>query len=307
MQRVVTLNPVPPFDLEQTLSFLQTFHADGVSKQLGEGVLEQALQVQKQPVYVRLESVGSVEEPELRVSFADDISDDLAEQTLEQVRFYLGLDDDLTPLYDIAHKDDAFQPVLEQLYGFHPVKFPSLFACVCWVLVTQRTPNPFAYKTMRKLTELLGDAVEVGGVRYTTFPEPHKLLEKGAPVKVLEATNNTRKTERLLPLARDFLAADEAFLRAAPYDEAYRWLKKLPGLGEWSVDYIMLRGLGRTERSPWSDTRLLEAISNVYTGGLSISRGDARKLAESYGWYQGWWVHYLKTVLYAPTAGERTP
>ena len=303
----MTLNTTPPFDFDQTLTFLRRAHADGVSKQVGEGILEQALQVQGQPVYVRLESVGQVEKPELKLTLVDDPSDDLVKQTLEQLRFYLGLDDDLTPFYDIARKDDAFKPVLERLYGFHPVKFPSLFACVCWVLVTQRTPNPFAYKTMRKLTELLGDAVEVGGVRYTTFPEPHKLLEQGAPAKVLEATNNTRKTERLLPLARDFLAADETFLRTAPFEDAYRWLKKLPGLGEWSVDYIMLRGLGRTERSPWSDTRLLEAISSVYTGGLSISRGDARKLAEQYGWYQGWWVHYLKTALYAPKVDERRP
>ena len=303
----MSLIPTAPFDFEQTLTFLQTFRADGVDKRMGKGVLEQALQVQGQPVYVRLESVGTTDKPELTVTLAGDLSEDLVEQTLTQVRFYLGLNDDLTPFYDLARKDDAFKPVFKQLYGFHPVKFPSLFACVCWVLVTQRTPNPFAYKTMRKLTELLGDAVEVGGVRYTTFPEPHALLEKGAPAKVLEATNNTRKTERLLPLARNFLAADETFLRAAPFEEAYRWLKKLPGLGEWSVDYVMLRGLGRTERSPWSDTRLLEAISNVYTGGLTISRGDARKLAESYGWYQGWWVHYLKTALYTPKVGEKTP
>ena len=270
-------------------------------------MLEQALQVQGQPVYVRLESVGTTDKPELTVTLAGDLSEDLVEQTLIQVRFYLGLNDSLTPFYDLARKDDAFKPVFKQLYGFHPVKFPSPFACVCWVLVTQRTPNPFAYKTMRRLTELLGDAVEVDGVRYTTFPEPHALLERGAPAKVLEATNNTRKTERLLPLARNFLAADETFLRTAPFEEAYRWLKKLPGLGEWSVDYVMLRGLGRTERSPWSDTRLLEAISNVYTGGLTISRGDARKLAESYGWHQGWWVHYLKTALYAPKVREKTP
>ena len=216
---------------------------------------------------------------------------------LEHLKWYLSLDDDLEPFYALACRDDAFRPVLERLYGYHQVKFPTLFSCVCWALITQRTPNSFAFKSMAKLAETLGTALTVNGERYTTFPEPSAFLTLDAPALVLEATNNTRKTERLLPLARELLTEDEAFLRAASYDEVYRRLKKLPGVGDWSVQYIMLRGLGRYERTPWTDTWLLEGVSRAYTGGLSISRGDAARLAESYGWYQGLWVHYLKTAL----------
>ena len=57
----------------------------------------------------------------------------------------------------------------------------------------------------------------------------------------------------------------------------------------------MLRGLGRAERVPWTDTGLLPAVSAVYTQGLTISAGSAREIAERYGWYGGLWAHYLKT------------
>ncbi len=151
---------------------------------------------------------------------------------------------------------------------------------------------------MRRFCDLLGESLEVGGERWTAFPAPQAFLGPGAQAKLLQATNNTRKVDRLLPLAHAFATADEGFLRSASYDEVYRWLTNIPGLGQWSAEYILLRGLGRHERTPWSDTWLLDGLSQVYTSGLSISRGDARALAERYGWQQGYWVHYLKVALW---------
>lgn len=295
----LTLRPKPPFSFKHTLSFLEGFKADGVYKRIENGVLKQALLIDNCPVLMRLESSGTLENPRLKCELTSktELSEELLALAESELRFYLGLDDDLLPFYALAEKDDAFKPVLESLYGYHLVKFPTVFSSVCWALVTQRTPNSFAFKSVEALTHLLGKPFK-DEKDYTTFPTPESFLTKGAAEKILKATNNTRKTERLIPLARQFLESDKQFLRTAPYEKVYRWLKKLPGLGEWSVDYIMLRGLGRAERTPWTDTWLLEAISRVYTGGLRISKGDARKLAEGYGWYQGWWVHYMKTALW---------
>ncbi|MGL4609968.1 MAG: DNA-3-methyladenine glycosylase family protein [Trueperaceae bacterium] len=159
-------------------------------------------------------------------------------------------------------------------------------------LVTQRTPNSFAYLTMQRFCELLGDSITVNGERYTTFPEAKRFLK--VRDKVLLATNNTRKTDRLMQIAKAYMSVDETFLKTASYEEVMRSVKKLKGLGQWSADYILLRGLGRYERTPWTDTVILDTISKVYTGSFRISDSDARKLAEHYGWYQGLWFHYLK-------------
>ena len=147
---------------------------------------------------------------------------------------------------------------------------------------------------MKRLTELFGKSIEVDGVTHRAFPEASQMLDNPEK-RVLEATNNTRKTERFLDLIRVFATADEDFLRTAPYAEVSKWLTGIKGIGAWSIDFIMLRGLGRYERTPWTDTGLLPAVSGVYTGGLEISQGSARELAERYGWYQGLWAHYVKT------------
>jgi DNA-3-methyladenine glycosylase II len=289
----LTLTPKAPFDFRHTLNFLQDFKADGIHRIVQDGSLRFAIQILGQPVAVQLTSTGTVKKPRLELTlYSRQLSDTIIETTSKSVRFYLSLDDDLTPFYKLAEKDPAFKPVVKTLYGYHQVKYPSIFASVCWALVTQRTPNSFAYLTMQRFCELLGDSITVNGERFTTFPEPEKFLKNSE--KILLATNNTRKTDRLLEIAKAFTTADEHFLKTAPYEEVLRYLKKIKGLGQWSAEYILLRGLGRYERTPWTDTVILESISNLYTGGFRISEGDAKRLAEHYGWYQGLWFHYLK-------------
>lgn len=288
------LTPKAPFRFKHTLEFLKNFQSDGVLKGVTETRLRFALLVQNQAVLVSLEESAEGLSGTLH---AELLNQALKDECLKQVRFFLSLDDDLSEFYQKAQQDDAFKAILKRLYGYHQVKFPSLFGCACWALITQRTPNSFAYKTMSKLTELLGDEMTVEGERYTTFPQAKDFLANGANAAILEATNNTRKTERLIPIAEAFAVADEDFLKMAAYDEVAKWLKNIHGLGQWSVDYIMLRGLGRKERSPWTDTQIMNSISKVYTHGLSISRGDAKKIAEMYGWQQGYWVHYLKLAV----------
>ncbi len=68
----------------------------------------------------------------------------------------------------------------------------------------------------------------------------------------------------------------------------------IKGIGEWSATFIMVRGLGRMEYIPLTETRLLEAASKVYGHGKELSREELIHLAERYGPWQGYWAHYLR-------------
>ena len=298
--QTLTLTPTPPFDFEQTLNFVRTFRARDyerhpASEQIQEGALQRVVSVDGEPVFFRVKSAGTVEEPRLEATlYAESLTDDLVRAATDRIRFFLSLDDDLTPFYTLAESDPAFSEVVQSLYGYHSFKVLTPFEAACWALIQQRTPNSFAHLTMKRLTASFGKNLELEGVTYRAFPEVTQMLDNPEQ-RVLEATNNTRKTERFLDLIRAFATADEDFLRTAPYAEVSKWLADIRGIGAWSIDFIMLRGLGRTERTPWTDTGLLDAVSSVYTQGLSISQGSTRELAERYGWYQGLWAHYLKT------------
>lgn len=298
MKHRLTLRATPPFSLAQTLAFIRTFYARDYERvpareQVVGHTLRRVVSVSGVPVLFEVaEGEGGLE----LTLYASRLDDALIEAATDRVRFYLGLDDDLGPLYSRA--DPLFEGVVRELYGYHMLKVLTPFEAACWALVQQRTPNGFAHKTMARLAAHFGGSLEHRGKTYTAFPEAKQMLDN-PQARVLEATNNTRKTERLLQLIQAFATADEAFLRAAPYAEVARWLLSIKGLGAWSVDFVMLRGLGRSERVPWTDTGLLEAVSRVYTQGFEISPGSARELAERYGWLAGYWAHYVKTAAYA--------
>ena len=304
----LTLTPTPPFEFEQTLNFVKRFRSreyerNPAHEQIDRDTLRRVVSVNGEPVFFRVKSVGTVAEPGLEVTlYAESLTQERTQAAIDRVRFFLSLDDDLTPFYTLAQSDPAFSEVVEHLYGYHAFKVLTPFEAACWALIQQRTPNSFAHLTMKRLTELFGKSLEVEGVTHRAFPEASQMLD--APEKrVLEATNNTRKTERFLDLIRAFATADEDFLRTAPYAEVSKWLASVKGIGAWSIDFVMLRGLGRYERTPWTDTGLLDAVSSVYTQGLTISQGSAREVAEHYGWYQGYWAHYVKTHYWGSRLG----
>lgn len=300
-----SLTPTPPFDFEQTLNFVHTFRAspserNPSSEQVVGGALQRVVSLQGRAVLFRVESVGTLSEPRLKLTLtaAEPLTLELVEAVCDRVRFFLSLDDDLIPFYARAEGDTLFLPVRDALYGYHPFKLLTPFEAACWALVQQRTPNGFAHKTMARFAEAFGPVLEVDGKTLHAFPEAGAMLGTRTD-RLLWATNNTRKTERLVSLVRAFAEVDETFLRTAPYDEVARWLKSIKGIGAWSIDFIMLRGLGRYERTPWTDTGLSDAVSHVYTNGLTISRGSALELAERYGWFQGIWAHLLKVYYWA--------
>jgi DNA-3-methyladenine glycosylase II len=290
---------MPPFSFTQTLAFIRTFYASDdervpAHEQVQGGRLRRVVSVLDKPIVFDVEEAsGSL----ILTLYAETLDDDLIEAATDRVRFFLGLDDELDPLYSRA--DPVFSSVVQSLYGYHMLKVLTPFEAACWALIQQRTPNGFAHKTMAKLAAYFGTSLTLEGVRYTAFPEARQMLDD-PQARILEATNNTRKTERLLHLIRAFATADEAFLRYGPYGDVARWIGNIKGLGAWSVDFIMLRGLGRAEHVPWTDTAMLEAISRVYTQGFDISTGAARELAGRYGIMQGYWAHYLKGAAYGP-------
>ena len=297
-QHRVTLSATEPFSFAWTLAFIRAFYARDYErvpahKQIYGETLRRVMSVNGVPV---LFEVRAVEEGLELTLYAVNLNGTLVAATTDRVRFYLGLDDDLTPLYRRA--DPVFKGVVKTWHGYHMLRVLTPFEAACWALIQQRTPNGFAHKTMARLAESFGGSLVYEGETYTAFPEAQAMVDD-PQARVLAATNNTRKTERLLHVIRAFATADETFLRAAPYGEVAAWLGSIKGLGAWSVDFIMLRGLGRFERVPWTDTGLLGAVSKVYTQGFEISLGRARELAERYGHYQGLWAHYVKTSAYS--------
>jgi DNA-3-methyladenine glycosylase II len=91
----------------------------------------------------------------------------------------------------------------------------------------------------------VGGRIKNKGADFYSFPEPTNLLAKSAELPQL--VPNKRKAEYLSFVAEAFSKVDEQWLRTAPYDVVHDWLTDIKGIGDWSANFVMIRGLGRME------------------------------------------------------------
>lgn len=287
------LRPVPPFEFDLSLKFLAQFPITAGEQRLEPHILTKAFMIAEQPVLCRLESRGKVESPLLRCTLwaANPIDQAAAE---DRLRFYLSLDDQLQPFYDLAWDDPPFAGLVNQLYGYHQVKFPTPFENACWAILSQRMPMFLARKTKSKLISQFGGSVTLKGQEYWAFPTPAGILAAD-PSQLSAAIGNARKTGYILAAAQAFAHADELWLRHGPLNEVRDWLLAIKGIGVWSAGFILIRGLGQMAQFDIGKGKqtitTLAAINDIY-GPLRPEQ--AQQIVNRYAAWQGYWIHYLR-------------
>jgi len=290
-----TLIPAPPFNFDKSLNFLGVFMPTKQEQTISSHTLTKAISIDGQTIVFQLISIGTTENPQLEYTLfsTQPITEETQNAVVERMTFFLSLEDDLQPFYRIGQEDVDFSPIIELLYGYHQVKFLTPFENACWAVLTQRNPMKIAQKTKQVLIEKYGNHLDVNENVYWAFPEPIQIVVADES-ELLKVIRNDQRTEYLIATARAFSEVNEEFLKIAPDEEVEAWLRNIKGIGEWSATFIMVRGLGRMQRIPLTETRLLEAASKVYGHGEELSRDDLKCLAERYGSWQGYWAHYLR-------------
>jgi DNA-3-methyladenine glycosylase II len=288
----VILTAREPFDFAASLAFLRRFPPTAGEQRLTADTLTKAFRVAGQTVLAHVTATESGLELttgpategglELTTPPAGAGEPDL-DALADRVRFHLSIDDDLSPLY--ARADERFAQVVSRLRGYHQVKFPTPLENLVWAILCQRTPMAVASRAKAALVEHVGN-------EHRAFPDLDQLL--AVPEERLTAlVGDPRKGTRLHAALRGWAEVSEAFLRDGPYEEVKGFLLGLPGIGPWSANFILIRGLGRMDEAP-IDKELKSSVRRVY--GRAYGEHELRALAERYGPWQGYWAHYLRVA-----------
>lgn len=201
---------------------------------------------------------------------------------------FLSLSDDPTPMYEAARTDEAFARVVDALFGYHHVRFPTPFEAACWAAVSRRGTRPVAAHRRDALVRAIGRVVSVDGAELHAFPTPGAV--RGRPADVRVAVGDDRTAATVLAAADAFLETD---LRELATDELRTRLESVRGFGPRAAAFVALRGFGRTSVRPTPDARLRAAVADAY-GVEDVTADDVRELAAPYGDARGYWAHYLR-------------
>jgi len=196
----------------------------------------------------------------------------------------LGVGVDLSGFYDLAGRDERLQGLARQFSGMRPPSFPSVFEAVVNAIACQQLSLVVGIHLLNRLALHYGSAP--GRRAQPGFPTPERLAQ--ADPQALRGLGFSRAKARAIILVAQLEASglvDLEGLRGVADDDARAALLELTGIGRWSAEYTLLRGLGRWNVLPGDDIGARNNLSRRF--GLTPSAGyeDVARLA------QAWWPY----------------
>ena len=165
----------------------------------------------------------------------------------------LGLRADLAGFYRVAARDARLNSLALRFRGMRPPCFPTVFEAVINAVACQQLSLDVGIHLLNRLARRYGPAVPGSVARYG-FPAPGPLA--AADQAELRALGFSMAKARTITAIAGQVAAgdlDLEALRDADDDRAMNTLLGLPGIGRWSAEYVMLRGLARYHVLPGDD------------------------------------------------------
>lgn len=251
------VHPVPPFRLDLTAWALRR-RPENILDRWDGRIYRRALafdeKIAQHPIEIAVEQTGSAEHPALRISAnASHSSRELKHAIHSTLKRMLGLNLDLRAFYSFAAKQKQLLALISSFTGFKPPRYPTLFEALLNAISCQQVSLNVGIMLLNRVVENFG--------RHAPSNPPARAFPSAADfaaisVGALRALGYSANKERaILELSRS-IASGELDLESFPQLDDAAALEKLlaiRGIGRWSAEYAMLRGMGRLNIFPGDD------------------------------------------------------
>ena len=228
---------VPPFNLLYTAWLLKRVRNNRIDEILPD---KSYVRVFNKDVVVKVKQIGGVYDPKLKVEIYSNKDVD-EEGIIKTLRRVLGLDVDLTSFYNKILNNPYFSGLARKFMGAKPVVFPTLLEAVINAISCQQISLNVCLTLVNKLAEKFGGKLTIDNMQINVFPTLEDLIN-AKPEELRSLGYSSRKVEYILNAVNVLKDAN-----------SFESIKNLKGLGKWSTNYILLRGLGRIDVIPTGD------------------------------------------------------
>ena len=287
------LYPTPPFDFQLTASYHTYFQARSGADSIDGGVYRRLLDLGGKLVLASVQSTGCEGAPEITVELRGDaLANADAEHAASQLRWMLGTNQDLGPFYELAANDQPMGELAERFRGLHLPRTATLFESLVLAILGQQISASVA-RTMRLLMiERYGECAEFEGVTYFAFPRPEAIVAS-TPDELRTLKLTQRKAEYIHGIAQAALEPEWAYLTLLPDDEFVNRLIQLRGIGRWTAQWALVRGLARPDALPLGDLALRRGVSRLLRDGEPVTDAEVEQLAERWRPWRSYATAYL--------------
>jgi DNA-3-methyladenine glycosylase II len=278
--RRIAIKPRAPFRLDLTAWALRRRPHNEIDR-LSAGVYRRALSFDGAVLAVSVCQAGPSRAPmlEVEISGPEDArngraAESFVRDTLERL---LGTNVDLSGFRRLARKDPLLGPLALRLEGLKPPRFPTVFETLVNGIACQQLSLEVGIHLLDRLTAVYGPRVPGDSDGLRAFPAPHRLAE-AKPADLRKLGFSVAKARAILGAA-DAVRAGTLDLEGLAYEQrqtAMERLTALAGVGRWTAEYVLLRGLGRIDTFPVDDVGARNKLARI----LEVERLDAAAAGE---------------------------
>ncbi|QEC50160.1 DNA-3-methyladenine glycosylase 2 family protein [Baekduia soli] len=257
---------------------------DGVLRRRRGGVLERVLHVDDAPAVVRVAqpSAGHV------IVGARAARRDVAEEAVARMRFALGVDEDLRPFYERWRDDPLIGPSVRARPHLRVARRPEPFEALAWAICEQLIEYDRAAAIERAILHRLGRRAPDwdGTGTLHDLPAPSRLA--GTSPALLQSLDlSAGRSLALVRVARE-VACGRVDLRDPDHERGWARLRRIPGVGAWTVEVLALHGQGRHDQLPAGDLAFLKLVGRLRSGGDPAARAGEDDVRALFAPYAGW-------------------
>jgi DNA-3-methyladenine glycosylase II len=293
-----TIQTTAPYDWDKLLRRVQRHHELAHVK---DGVFIRAMRsgYEGKPYLVKVKSTGTIENPSLHVCVDGHLERGNQERLEQQIRSMLTTDAELLLFYEHMREDPVMHRVTQRLYGLRLLADANVFECMIRTIIGQQLNISFAASLVLRLMNTISDGLEIqDGERMPVFPSPSEVASLSVE-RLRGLQFSQRKAEYIIDFARAVVAGQVDLDALATWEDEriFEELTRLRGIGQWTVECVLLFGLQRPDLLPAADIGVRNAIRNEYRLSYQPTAQEVRELGERWSPYRSYASYYLWETL----------
>jgi len=249
------------------------------------------------PIEVAVRQSGPREAPRLQVTLTGPgLRPEFKQSAKTLVGKMFGLHVDLTPFYQMASHDAKLRVLVEKFRGVKPPRFPTIFETLANAFACQQLSLTVGLELLGRLARACGLRLEQEHEVKYAFPRPEDVLRLTPDViKKLGFSGN--KTRALLELAGNVVSGRINFdsLERMDNDAVIARLLELRGVGRWTAEYVLLRGLKPLDVFPGDDVGARNRLAKWQRRTKPLDYAGVARLTKRWQPYAG--VVYFHMLL----------
>jgi DNA-3-methyladenine glycosylase II len=285
----IEIAALPPFRFDLSAELFA--NGDKQIRNYEKGRFWQVIRVNDKLILATVKSVGTIDKPKVSAELRSDnkITEEDKKKAEEDISILFNLNFDSAPFYEQVKTDEVMAYLTQKLKGLKSPSTQTVFEALIDSIVEQQISLKVANDMEKKLIKKFGDALDLEGEIYYAYPTPQKLASASSE-ELRQCGLSFRKAEYIKSVSTLIMEGELDLEKLKKYDSAdeiIRELDRVRGVGVWTAELTMLRGMQRLEALPADDLGLRRTISHYYCKGKMITPAEARQIAKGWGKWKG--------------------